>query len=332
MTGKHEKYHKSIFAVHGNRGILIILLLMILLVATGFVWSYKTVGIRVDGQVMEIHTTAGTPQAVLKAAGVNLNPLDEYSLSTDKLKDGTIIDVYRAVPVKFICNKVETDIVTAKQTVGEAAQAAGFGGEHIRFMPSPDTTVTAGMTIRVMTLHEEIAEEVQPIFYGTIRQGDGGLEKGVERRVQSGADGLKKVVLKRSFADEELIGTEVVGEAVLKEAQPELIAVGTRDVVETSRGMMRFRSVMWMEATAYNPTDGSTDGITATGIAARHGIVAVDPDTIPLGTRVYIPGYGLALAADTGGDIIGNRIDLCMEGYSEAWGFGRRAVKVYILE
>ena len=87
-----------------------------------------------------------------------------------------------------------------------------------------------------------------------------------------------------------------------------------------------------MEATAYLPTDGSVHGITATGIPARHGIVAVDPDVIPLGTRVYIPGYGMALAADVGGAIVGDKIDLCMEDYSEAMRFGRRAVKVYILE
>ncbi len=86
-----------------------------------------------------------------------------------------------------------------------------------------------------------------------------------------------------------------------------------------------------MEATAYTPTDGSWHGITASGIAARPGVVAVDPNVIPLGTRVYIPEYGLALAADTGGDIIGDRIDLCVETHSEAWTFGRRMVKVYVI-
>jgi len=86
-----------------------------------------------------------------------------------------------------------------------------------------------------------------------------------------------------------------------------------------------------MEATAYLPTDGSGDGITATGIPARKGIVAVDPAVIPLGTRVYVPGYGLGLAADTGGMIVGEKIDLCMEDYGEAWAFGRRMVKVYVL-
>ncbi|MDD6164390.1 MAG: 3D domain-containing protein, partial [Anaerovibrio slackiae] len=60
-------------------------------------------------------------------------------------------------------------------------------------------------------------------------------------------------------------------------------------------------------------------------------IVAVDPDVIPLGTKVYIPGYGTAVAADTGGAIRGNKIDLCMESYGEAINFGRRSVEVYIL-
>ena len=87
-----------------------------------------------------------------------------------------------------------------------------------------------------------------------------------------------------------------------------------------------------MRATAYLPTDGSATGTTAMGIPATYGIVAVDPRVIPLGTRVYIPGYGEALAADTGGAIKGYKIDLCMESYSQAMRFGRRDVTVYILE
>ena len=87
-----------------------------------------------------------------------------------------------------------------------------------------------------------------------------------------------------------------------------------------------------MEATAYLPTDGNGEGITKMGTLARHGVVAVDPNVIPLGTRVFIPGYGVAIAEDTGSAILGNRIDLCMEDYTSAMIFGRRVVPVYILE
>jgi len=104
------------------------------------------------------------------------------------------------------------------------------------------------------------------------------------------------------------------------------------NIVETSYGAINYSNVMSMEATAYLPTDGSGAGITATGIKATYGVVAVDPRVIPLGTKVYIPGYGVALAADTGGAIKGYKIDLCMESYGECMRFGRRNVTVYVLD
>ena len=103
------------------------------------------------------------------------------------------------------------------------------------------------------------------------------------------------------------------------------------NTVSTNSGEMTYAACIPMEASAYLPTDGNGAGITATGAVAQRGIVAVDPDVIPLGTRVYIPGYGTAVAADTGGAIRGNKIDLCMESYGEAINFGRRSVEVYIL-
>ena len=93
-----------------------------------------------------------------------------------------------------------------------------------------------------------------------------------------------------------------------------------------------YTAVMSMEATAYLPNDPGCTGITAIGIPATYGVVAVDPGIIPLGSRVYIPGYGEAIAADTGGAIYGYRIDLCMEDYYEAMDFGRRTVTVYLLD
>ena len=87
-----------------------------------------------------------------------------------------------------------------------------------------------------------------------------------------------------------------------------------------------------MEASAYLPGDGDGRGITATGIPATRGVVAVDPNVIPLGTRLFIPGYGEAIAADTGGAIVGNKIDLLMESYSEAISFGRQDITVYVLD
>ena len=113
---------------------------------------------------------------------------------------------------------------------------------------------------------------------------------------------------------------------------PELEEPEPANVIETSEGYLDYSHAMDMEATAYLPTDGDGACITAMGIPATYGIVAVDPDIIPLGSRVYIPGYGEALAADTGGAIYGYRIDLCMEDYYQAMDFGRRNVTVFVLK
>jgi len=58
----------------------------------------------------------------------------------------------------------------------------------------------------------------------------------------------------------------------------------------------------------------------------------VDPDVIPLGTKVYIEGMGIFVAEDTGGAIKGNRIDIFMETHEEAFHFGIKNLKVYIIE
>lgn len=75
-------------------------------------------------------------------------------------------------------------------------------------------------------------------------------------------------------------------------------------------------------------TGYSLPGRTATGVAVGYGIVAVDPSVIPLGTRMTIPGYGEGVAADTGGAIIGARIDLWFPTRSEALAWGTRTVSI----
>ncbi len=94
---------------------------------------------------------------------------------------------------------------------------------------------------------------------------------------------------------------------------------------------LKIKKTITLTATAYTP--GFDCGyITATGAKAGFGIVAVDPRVIPLGTKVFVEGYGEAMALDTGGAIKGSRIDLCYETYDEAIRFGRRKVTVHILE
>ncbi|MCA0968984.1 LysM peptidoglycan-binding domain-containing protein [Halobacillus litoralis] len=89
------------------------------------------------------------------------------------------------------------------------------------------------------------------------------------------------------------------------------------------------------EATAYTAFCNGCSGVTATGIDLRANpnqkVIAVDPNVIPLGSKVHVEGYGTAIAGDTGGAIDGNRIDVFIPNRSEALQFGRRSVTVKVL-
>ncbi len=86
--------------------------------------------------------------------------------------------------------------------------------------------------------------------------------------------------------------------------------------------------VLVMECTAYTWTGNRT----ASGTWPAVGTAAVDPKVIPLGTKLYIEGYGPAVALDTGGAIKGHIIDVYLPTESECWQWGRRMVEVRVIE
>jgi len=94
----------------------------------------------------------------------------------------------------------------------------------------------------------------------------------------------------------------------------------------------RYSRVMTVTASAYTRYDTGNGAFTSRGHTLRKGLVAVDPNVIPLGTRLFINGYGYAIADDIGGAINGSRIDLAFESRNEALEFGVQKVTVYILD
>lgn len=89
---------------------------------------------------------------------------------------------------------------------------------------------------------------------------------------------------------------------------------------------------VYVGATGYSAFDPGNNSYTACGTLVRHGVIAVDPSFIPLGTRVYIPGYGEAIAEDIGWGIQGNFIDVAFDTHEEALAFGRQDLEIYIMD
>jgi 3D (Asp-Asp-Asp) domain-containing protein/peptidoglycan hydrolase CwlO-like protein len=159
-------------------------------------------------------------------------------------------------------------------------------------------------------------------------------EKKAEIETTKDSITTEKQQLEKSLAENKVLLEKVKGEkseiqGLLNEIRkriaqiqpPGLTLVGEWDVVATA-----------YYAFGKGGNDINGNGITAIGLRARKGIIAVDPRVIPLGTRIYIPGYGEALAADTGGWIKGNRVDLCFESREECYRYGRRRIKIYLIE
>lgn len=107
----------------------------------------------------------------------------------------------------------------------------------------------------------------------------------------------------------------------------------TRQLIEESPGRpTKYKNVLEVEASAYSAYDPGNGSYTANGNKLRRGLIAVDPAVIPLGTEVFVEGYGYAVADDVGGAINGHKIDVAMESREEAIQFGRKKVNIYILK
>lgn len=163
-------------------------------------------------------------------------------------------------------------------------------------------------------------------------------------------------LIKKTYAVRYENGVEVskvlIQEDIVVKPVDTIIHVGTKErQIKTIAGTYTtkpasYKKYIDVSASAYDLSYASCGkrpgdrgyGITASGMRAQVGVVAVDPRVIPLGTKLYIEApdgswvYGMAVAGDTGGAIKGNKVDLFFNTYSECIQFGRRTARVYILD
>jgi 3D (Asp-Asp-Asp) domain-containing protein len=176
------------------------------------------------------------------------------------------------------------------------------------------------MQVTVTTLRHDTELDVTPIPYRTVYRFDSGMVEGEEALVQSGQDGQ----LRREYLVTRLNGEDIMSDVVsttLTLPVEQVIAIGAYvpppastpvpgTVVATPGDEIACAQILSVWATWYTAATSGGSGITATGTAVYKGIIATDPSVIPLGTQIYVPGYGFGTAADTGGGINGNMIDL----------------------
>ena len=304
--------------------------------------TLKEVSIIVGGEeVRTVYTASARVGATLAQVGINVNEGDVIEPAPDtRVEAGDTINITRAYPVPIMVDGELVEIRTVGCTVQEALNMANIKlGLDDKVLPAASQRVSADTKVRVIRVTYAYEAVEEALGYNTERRMDPTLEKGKTRIAREGVPGRIRRTMKLTYEDGNEVKRVAVSSEVIKDPVDQILIVGMRIIprlLHTASGKTyEYTEMREMLATAYEPGPRSTgkwaDGFTYTGAKATKGVVAVDPKVIPLGTRLYIPGYGEALAADIGGAIKGNRIDLCYDTVKEALQFGRRTVKVYIL-
>lgn len=313
-----------------------------LVLATGFIVAAARVPVAVvcDGEIREVRVWNRQVASAIKAAEIALQPHDETNPPLGgRLGESLTVNVIRAIPVLIRADGKETKVEITPRTPREVAASAGIAvGTADRVVPDGDTPVKPGDVVRIVRVTTKKVTRTVVASYKTESRPDPSMVRGQVKVIRPGQSGTKEQTLQYTIEDGRVVRTAVIEERIIKEPQKKVIAVGTKPPIYslvTSRGTYQYSRMLPMTATAYYPGPEScgpnATGYTRMGIKAQYGVVAVDPRVIPLGTRLYVEGYGPALAADTGSAIKGQKIDLCFDTYREARLYGKKKIKVYIL-
>ena len=277
------------------------------------------------GNLAAIYTTEATVGEALHAEGIilylgdRIDPSLGSSISADMQ-----VQIQRSRPATIQVDGRLIKTRTQGETVSEALAQEGvvlLGKDYTE--PGVDAPIVGDAAIRVVRVTEEMAIEQDPISFETAWQPDPNLELDHQRLDQEGQDGVTKRRIHVVREDGQEVERSLEAEWVDHEPTNKVIAYGTKIVLrelETPEGNLTYWRRVRALATSYTAaTSGKTRdhpayGITRLGWEMRAGIVAVDPQVINMETEMYVPGYGIGVAADTGGKIRGRHVDL---GYEE---------------
>jgi 3D (Asp-Asp-Asp) domain-containing protein/uncharacterized protein YabE (DUF348 family) len=261
------------------------------------------------------------------------------------LVDGMHLAYRAAVPLTIVYGKHKISLQTSAATVAEAIADA-----HIAIGPRDSISrdrramPQAGDVIRVTFVKVWLEHVRHAIANRTILRDDARLASGKTRVVARGTTGIREVTLRCTRRGNAAVRKVAIGSRVLRSPHARIVERGTLVVTSLANPIGGFArkgfasamhfagTVLHVIATAYIAGCYKCSGTTANGMHAGFGIIAVDPRLIPLGTKLMIPGYGRAIAGDTGGAIIGHRVDLGMNTLAAALKFGRRPMTVYVLK
>ncbi|WP_318010741.1 ubiquitin-like domain-containing protein [Bacillus sp. RAR_GA_16] len=329
-------------------------------------WKPATqVTLSVNGKDQKVWSTEDTVEDFLKDQRIELGKHDEMSVSLeDELKENMTIAVDEAFKVAVNDGGEKKDFWTTSTTVAGFLEQQNIQlGELDRVEPGKDEDVKANSELNVIRVEKVTDVVEEPIDYATVKHNDSSMQKGTEKVVEDGQEGKQEKHYEVVLENGKEVSRELMKTEVLKESSDQIVAVGTQVITQTavktsSKASTPSKStkssmpetkkadpqpksepsgkVLNVSTTAYTANCAGCSGITSTGFNLKSNpnakVIAVDPSVIPLGSKVFVEGYGTAIAADTGGAIKGNKIDVFFSSKSAAYAWGNKTVQITILD
>lgn len=298
----------------------------VILAAVMFIYNNlvpREVTAAINGEKFEFESKAHTVEGFLEENDIEFSEGDYVSQPlTAYISDGMKIKIDHATDFKITADGKTKKYRTLANTVSEALKDKNVKvGRNDIVEPGLDELLTKNMevVIKRVKIREETREE--EIAFKTVTKDDSSLDEGTTKVVTEGVEGKAKVTYKVTYVDGVESSRSEISRETLTAAVDKVVANGTRINFD---GQSYSRKLV---VKAYAYTGGGT---TAMGTRARVGEIAVDPGVIPLGSEVYIEGVGARRAEDTGGNIVGNTIDIYMDKNAECISWGARYVTIYI--
>lgn len=308
----------------------IAVLILVSAIFAAYTGAQSKVILQAEGKKLEVATFAGDVGELLREQGVELGDQDKVTpLPDTPLRDGMTVEVRRAIPVTLQVGEQESLVTTAAETVGDLISENNVQlGKMDIVSPDPETKLAPDMLVKVDLVTVSAINEEVPVEFNVRRENDSKIARGITQVVQQGVKGLERRSWEVTYKNGKETGRRLVASTVIKKPVDKIVKVGALQVASRGGTDIKFSKAYDMVSTAYTHTGSNT----ATGVKPQVGIVAVDPSVIPLGTKLYVEGYGYCRAMDVGGKVKGNRIDVFLETRDEARRWGVRNVTVYVLE
>lgn len=268
-----------------------------------------------------VQTAAATVGQVLTEAGIRVGGSAQVQPGTDKpVTPNMTITVRRGMPMTIEVDGRIVQTNTNHTSPLDVLAEVGIGLIGFDYtIPGPDAVLQPNSTIQVVRVTEDFRLQDAPIAYQTIWQASDQLDLDTRAVISAGQPGIMRQQVRIRYENGVEVSQTVEGEWVAQEPVNEVIGYGTRIVmgtVDTPQGPRAYWRVVRMRVTSYTAASSGKSpgdpgyGITASGRPAGTGVVAIDRAVVPFRSEVFVPGYGVGFAGDTGGGVRGRWIDL----------------------